>query len=70
MGTHMAGGRQMASFDTQNKPPLLTFRDLEESTVLAIKLNFLERGQILSSIGDAVSKRPSKRLHTEVGIFL
>jgi hypothetical protein len=28
----------------KKKLPFLTFRDLEESTVLAIKLNFLERG--------------------------
>jgi hypothetical protein len=41
----------------KNKLPLLTFRDLEESTVLAIKLNFLKRGQILGSIGDAVNSR-------------
>jgi hypothetical protein len=41
----------------KNKLPLLTFKDLEESTVLAIKLNFLERGQILGSIADAASSR-------------
>jgi hypothetical protein len=39
------------------KLPLLTFRDLEDSTVLAIKLNFLEKGQILGSIADAASYR-------------
>jgi hypothetical protein len=41
----------------KNKLPLLTFKDLEESTVLAVKLNFLERGQILGSIADAASSR-------------
>jgi hypothetical protein len=41
----------------KNKLPLLTFRGLEDSTVLAVKLNFLERGQILGSIEDASSSR-------------
>jgi hypothetical protein len=41
----------------KNKLPLLTFRDLENSTVLFIKLNFLERGHILVSIADAASSR-------------
>jgi hypothetical protein len=41
----------------KNKLPLLTFRDLEDSTVLVIKLNFLEKGQILGSIADAASSR-------------
>jgi hypothetical protein len=41
----------------KNKLPLLTFRDLEDSTVLAIKLNFLDKGQILGSIADAASSR-------------
>jgi hypothetical protein len=41
----------------KNKVPVLTFRDLEDNTVLTIKLNFLERGQILGSIADAASSR-------------
>jgi hypothetical protein len=41
----------------KNKLLLLTFKDLEESPVLAIKLNFLERGQILGSFADAASSR-------------
>jgi hypothetical protein len=41
----------------KNKLPFLTFRGLEDSTVLAVKLNFLERGQILHSIVDAASSR-------------
>jgi hypothetical protein len=41
----------------KNKLPLLTVRELEESTVLVIKLNFVERGEIISSIGDAVISR-------------
>jgi hypothetical protein len=41
----------------KKKLPLYTFRDLEDSIVLAIKLNFLERGQILGSIADAASSR-------------
>jgi hypothetical protein len=41
----------------KNKLPFLTLKDLEESTVLAIILNFLERGQIQSSIKDAASSR-------------
>jgi hypothetical protein len=41
----------------KNKLPLLSFRDLEDNTVLAVKLNFLERGQILGSIVDAASSR-------------
>jgi hypothetical protein len=41
----------------KNKLPFLTFRYLEDSTVLAIKLNFLEKGQILGSIADAASSR-------------
>jgi hypothetical protein len=41
----------------KNKLPLLTFRGLEDSTVLAVKLNFLERGHILGSIVDAASSR-------------
>jgi hypothetical protein len=39
----------------KNKLPLLTLRDLENSTVLAVKLNLLERGQILGSIADGAS---------------
>jgi hypothetical protein len=45
----------------KNKLPLLTFKDLEESTVLAIKLNFLGKGQILGSIADAASSRDITR---------
>jgi hypothetical protein len=45
----------------KNKLSLLTFRDLEDNTVLAVKLNFLERGQILGSIADAVSSRAHKQ---------
>jgi hypothetical protein len=41
----------------KNKLPLLNFRGLEDSTVLAVKLNFLERGQMLGSIVDAASSR-------------
>jgi hypothetical protein len=41
----------------KNKLPLLTFRGLKDSTVLAVKLNFLERGQILGCIADAASSR-------------
>jgi hypothetical protein len=41
----------------KNKLPFLTLKDLEESTVLAIILYFLERGQIQSSIKDAASSR-------------
>jgi hypothetical protein len=41
----------------KSKLPLLTFRDLENNTVLAVKLNFLEKGQILGSIADAASNR-------------
>jgi hypothetical protein len=41
----------------KNTLPLLTFRGLEDSTVLAVKLNFLERGQILGSIANAASSR-------------
>jgi hypothetical protein len=41
----------------KNKLPILTFSDLEGSTVLAIKLNFLGKGQKFSNIGDAVISR-------------
>jgi hypothetical protein len=41
----------------KNKLPLITFRGLEDSTVLAVKLNFLETGQILGSVADAASSR-------------
>jgi hypothetical protein len=41
----------------KTKLPLLTFRGLENNTVLAVKLNFLEKGQILGSIVDAASAR-------------
>jgi hypothetical protein len=41
----------------KNKLHLITFSDLEDSTVLAIKLNFLEKGQILGSNADAASSR-------------
>jgi hypothetical protein len=37
--------------------PLLTFRGIENNTDLAVKLNFLETGQILGSIADATSSR-------------
>jgi hypothetical protein len=49
--------RPLVSKLMKNKLPLLSFKDLEESTVLAIKLNFLERGKILCSIADAASSR-------------
>jgi hypothetical protein len=41
----------------KTKLPLLTFRGLENNTDLAVKLNFLEKGQILGSIADAASAR-------------
>jgi hypothetical protein len=41
----------------KNKLPLLTFRGLEDSTILAVKRNLLERGQILGRIVDAASSK-------------
>jgi hypothetical protein len=41
----------------KNKLHLITFRDLEDSTTVAIKLNFLGKVQILGSIADAASSR-------------
>jgi hypothetical protein len=41
----------------KKKLPLLTFRGIENNTVLAVNLNFLEKGQILGSIADAASTR-------------
>jgi hypothetical protein len=41
----------------KKKLPLLTFRGIENNTVLVVKLNFFEKGQILGSIGDAASTR-------------
>jgi hypothetical protein len=57
---------------TTNKLPLITLRDLEDSTVLAIKLNFLEKGQILGSIADVASSRDVawQQVQTEAGSSL
>jgi hypothetical protein len=41
----------------KKKLPLLTFSGIENNTVLAVNLNFLEKGQILGSIADAASTR-------------
>jgi hypothetical protein len=41
----------------KKKLPHLTFRGIENNTVLTVKLNFLEKGQILGSIADAASTR-------------